>query len=177
MKSSTSSPAVPAPDSQRFRARQAIRVWPLPVAALAIVAVLAAFGAHWPNLAIFAELSPLTKVHVLAALAALLLGGILLTLRKGRAFHRFAGWGWAGIMATVAISSLFITSINPGHFTLIHAISGWILIALPLAVRAARRHDIKVHRRFMLRLFYGGLIVAGLFTFLPGRAMFKMFFG
>jgi uncharacterized membrane protein len=32
-------------------------------------------------------------------------------------------------------------------------------------------------RRTMSGLYFGGLIFAGLLTFLPGRFMFEMFFG
>ena len=45
------------------------------------------------------------------------------------------------------------------------------------AVYAARRHRVAAHRRAMTGMFVGGLIVAGAFTFLPGRLMWAIFFG
>ena len=42
---------------------------------------------------------------------------------------------------------------------------------LPLGVVHARRHRVKQHRATMIGLFVGALIVAGIFTLLPGRIM------
>ena len=42
---------------------------------------------------------------------------------------------------------------------------------LPLAVLAAHRHNVGNHRRRMIALFVGGLVIAGAFTFVPGRIM------
>ena len=48
---------------------------------------------------------------------------------------------------------------------------------LLLAVLAARRHDVRRHRRGIVGLFAGALVVAGIFTFLPGRIMHAVVFG
>ena len=48
---------------------------------------------------------------------------------------------------------------------------------LPLAVSHARRHAVERHRRAMLGLFIGALVIAGVFTFLPGRIMHAVVFG
>jgi uncharacterized membrane protein len=50
------------------------------------------------------------------------------------------------------------------------------LVTLPLAVMHARRHDIAQHRMAMLMLFTGALVIAGGFTFLPGRIMHAVVF-
>jgi uncharacterized membrane protein len=50
------------------------------------------------------------------------------------------------------------------------------LVTLPLAVLHARRHDIAQHRIAMLMLFTGALVIAGGFTFLPGRIMHAVVF-
>jgi uncharacterized membrane protein len=42
---------------------------------------------------------------------------------------------------------------------------------LPIAVLHARRHRIAQHRFAMISIFVGALVIAGLFTFLPGRIM------
>jgi uncharacterized membrane protein len=47
---------------------------------------------------------------------------------------------------------------------------------LPLVWRA-RRHAVERHRRTMIGIFTGGLVIAGLFTFLPGRIMHSVMFG
>lgn len=88
---------------------------------------------HLPNLGLLAEQPPVIQLHVAAALTALLIGTILLLGVKGNTLHRTLGWTWVIAMATVAVSSFFIRTINPGHFSLIHLLSGWTVIALPMA--------------------------------------------
>ena len=44
------------------------------------------------------------------------------------------------------------------------------------AVFMARRHNVRAHSRMMTGVFVGGLIVAGLFAFMPGRLLFSVFF-
>ena len=46
-----------------------------------------------------------------------------------------------------------------------------------MALVAARAHKAKIHSRLMMTLFLGGMLAAGLFTFLPGRLMWRLFFG
>jgi uncharacterized membrane protein len=50
-------------------------------------------------------------------------------------------------------------------------------MALPLAIFAVCRGNVRAHRRTMTGIFIGGLLVAGLFTFVPGRLMFQVFLG
>lgn len=135
------------------------------------------FQPHLPDLELLARQSFQIQLHIAAALTALLLGTIQLIGVKGTMAHRIIGWTWVVAMATTAVSSLFIHQINPGGFSLIHLLSGWTIIALPMAVYAARKHRVLAHRRGMTSLFVGGLIVAGLLTFLPGRLMWTLFFG
>tara|TARA_R110001606_G_scaffold57963_2_gene139305 strand:- start:244 stop:798 length:555 start_codon:yes stop_codon:yes gene_type:complete len=117
------------------------------------------------------------KAHVSGALASFAIGACLLAYRKGKRLHRVLGYTWVATMAVTAVSSFFLTGLNGDHFSFIHAISAWVVIILPMGVAAARRHDIKAHRRHMTNMFLGGMLVAGLFTFLPGRMMWSIFFG
>jgi uncharacterized membrane protein len=48
---------------------------------------------------------------------------------------------------------------------------------LPLAVLHARKHRVVNHRNAMISIFVGALIIAGAFTFLPGRVMHAIAFG
>jgi uncharacterized membrane protein len=128
------------------------------------------------------DLSPLLtastvlQLHIAAALASFSIGCILLAGGKGGARHRALGYAWIVTMTLTAASSLFLTEINPGRFSLIHGLSAWTLVMLPMGLAAARRHNIKAHRRYMTGLFLGGMVIAGLFTFLPGRMMWSLFF-
>lgn len=159
----------------------------LPVAGIGLVAALAPFAGglvraanrgrlHAPDWGLLAAQPLVIQLHLGAALAALVIGALLMLGRKGVTFHRRAGWLWVGAMAIVAGSSIFITGVSGDRWSFIHMFTGWTLIALPLAVIAARRHDVKQHRRFMMGLFYGGLIIAGALTFIPGRTLWNVFF-
>jgi uncharacterized membrane protein len=117
------------------------------------------------------------KIHLLCALAALALGAVLMSQRKGRTFHRIAGWVWVVLVSTVAGSSIFITQLNHGHWSLLHLFTGWTLLILPVAVIWAKRHNVARHRRAMMGLFYGGFAVNLLIAFIPGRALWMMMFG
>ena len=117
------------------------------------------------------------KVHMLAAITSVGVGAIILWARKGRTFHRTLGWIWAGLMAVTAGASLFIVGLNGDAWSLIHLLSGWTLVSLPIAVWAARKHNVTLHRRTMTGVFWGASIVAGAFTFLPGRLMWTLFMG
>jgi uncharacterized membrane protein len=114
----------------------------------------------------------LVQVHAAAALLALALGLVQLARPKGDALHRVLGLAWLALMAAVALSSFGITGVaGAGNLSWIHLLSGWTLLMLPLGLLAARRGRIGAHRRTMLSLFFGALIVTGAFTLLPGRIM------
>jgi uncharacterized membrane protein len=117
------------------------------------------------------------QIHALAAIAAFAVGLVQLTAPKGTIPHRLIGWSWILLMLTVAVSSLFIHTIRLwGPWSPIHLLSILVLVTLPLAVMHARRHDIAQHRMTMLMLFTGALVIAGGFTFLPGRIMHAVVF-
>lgn len=139
-----------------------------------------AWGVHAPRWPLLLTASGAIQIHVAAALIALVIGVVLLAGVKGDRLHRTLGWLWVLAMGTTAVSSFFIHQINPdgpAGLSLIHLLSGWTVVGLPMAVYAARRHRVAAHRRAMTGMFVGGLIVAGLLTFLPGRLMWAVFFG
>src|ERR1700682_1836342 len=122
--------------------------------------------------------APVIQIHAFAAIAAFAVGALQLSAPKGTIPHRLIGWLWAVLMLTVAISSLFIYEIRLwGAWSPIHLLSLLVLVTLPLAIWAARRHDVRRHRNAMAALFMGALVVAGAFTFLPGRIMHSAAFG
>jgi uncharacterized membrane protein len=122
--------------------------------------------------------SPTIQVHAFAALAAFALGAVQLAAPKGTIPHRLFGWLWAGLMLTAVLSSFLIHEIRLwGPWSPIHLLSIFTLIMLPLAVWRARRHDVRRHQRAMVGLFAGALVIAGIFTFMPGRIMHAVLFG
>lgn len=142
-----------------------------------VLAAAAHAHPHGPDLARFARLPLAIKLHILGAVSAIAVGAALMTLRKGRTFHRTAGWMWVGLVSLVAGSSLFITSLNHGRWSLLHLLTGWTLIILPVGVLAARRHKVAQHRRTMMGLFYGGFAINAFIAFIPGRTMWALFMG
>jgi uncharacterized membrane protein len=124
------------------------------------------------------EAAPAIQAHAYAAFAALALGIVQLSAPKGTLPHRTVGWTWAALMLVVCISSFFIHEIRMwGEWSPIHLLSVYTLIMVPVAVMAARRHVVERHRRGMLGLFFGALVIAGIFTFWPGRIMHAVVFG
>ncbi|HUO21317.1 MAG TPA: DUF2306 domain-containing protein [Caulobacteraceae bacterium] len=138
---------------------------------------LAPWRPHTPDLTLLSRSGVAIQLHLAAMLACLALGAILLAGPKGRRLHRALGWTFAVVMTTGVIASLFVRTLIPGSFSPIHILSVLTLVGLPLAVMAARRHNVAEHRKRMTSLFYFGLVGAGLFTLVPGRLLWRMFFG
>jgi uncharacterized membrane protein len=130
------------------------------------------------SLAPLLDAAPAIPLHAFAAMAAFTLGVVQLVAPKGTLPHRTIGWIWVALMAVVAVSSFWIHQIRlVGSWSPIHLLSIFTLVVLPLGVRRARHHDVTAHRRIMIFTFAGGLVVAGLFTFVPGRIMHAVVFG
>jgi uncharacterized membrane protein len=130
------------------------------------------------SLAPLLDAAPAIPLHAFAAMAAFALGVVQLAAPKGTLPHRTVGWVWVALMAVVAISSFWIHELKLlGPWSPIHLLSIFTLVVLPLAVWRARHHDVAGHRRIMIFTFIGALMVAGLFTFVPGRIMHAVVFG
>jgi uncharacterized membrane protein len=130
------------------------------------------------SLAPLLDAAPAIPLHAFAAMTAFVLGIVQLAAPKGTLPHRTIGWIWVLLMAAVALSSFWIHQIRlVGPWSPIHLLSIFTLAMLPLAVWRAHRHRVADHRRIMVSLFAGALVVAGLFTLLPGRIMHAVVFG
>lgn len=129
----------------------------------------------WSHL--WAERFPIPP-HALMAIVALPIGAAQLVLPKGSLLHRVVGYIWVILMAGTAISAMFIHEIRMwGLFSPIHLLIPVTLVSLILAIRAARLGNIKRHQTIMVLLFISALVVTGLFTLMPGRAMHAVLFG
>lgn len=176
----------PTSGPQRLRARLS-RV---PKTAWAIAGALAVYALFAHGILVQAgstprfrfDPTPLTsaslviQIHVVAAVLTFAIGLVLLSARKGFRLHRTLGWTWVITMAVTAGSSLFITAIFTTHYSPIHALSAWTLLGLPMGIAAIRRRDIARHRARMTGMFVGGMVIAGLFSLLPGRLLWHVFF-
>jgi uncharacterized membrane protein len=130
------------------------------------------------------NLAPLTnapfaiQLHAYAAIAAFALGVVQLARVKGTTQHRALGYTWVALMLIVAVTSFWIHDLRMwGPWSPIHLLSILALGMLPLGVYYARTHHIGGHRKTMLGLFAGALVIAGIFTLAPGRIMYRVIFG
>jgi uncharacterized membrane protein len=122
--------------------------------------------------------APAIQFHAIAAVAAFGLGLVQLAAPKGTLPHRMIGWIWVALMAVVSVSAFFIHQIRLwGPWSPIHLLAIFTLTALPLAVWFARSHAVRRHRNAMVSLFIGALVIAGAFTFLPGRIIHAVALG
>jgi uncharacterized membrane protein len=108
-------------------------------------------------------------LHLTTVIPALPLGAYLLVRRKGDSLHKALGRIWVVLMLVTVASSFGLHYLSRG-LSPIHALSVLVLVSLPIAVRNAMRGRIAAHRRTMT-IVYLSLVVAGGFTFLPGRLM------
>lgn len=115
---------------------------------------------------------PQVFFHMVCAMGALAVGGVVLSRRKGTADHKALGWAWVALMGSAAVTSAFIREYrlpNLWGFTPIHLFTLTVAVTLPRAILAIRQGNVASHRRMMRSLYIGGCIVAGLLTLLPGR--------
>jgi uncharacterized membrane protein len=130
------------------------------------------------SLAPLLDAAPQIPLHAFAAMAAFALGVVQLAAPKGTLPHRTLGWIWVVLMLIVAASSFWIHQIRVlGPWSPIHLLSIFTLVIVPIGVWRAHRHDVAGHRRTMVLTFCGALVIAGLFTLLPGRIMHAVIFG
>lgn len=109
--------------------------------------------------------------HLASVLAALPLGFSQLVLPKGVTRHRIVGWLWCGMMTFTALVSFAIHGVNPGGLSPIHLFSVLTLVLVPVIIYQARTGHVAGHQRAVFGLMIGGLVIAGLFTFLPQRIL------
>jgi len=129
------------------------------------------------SLAPLLDAAPAIPVHAFAAMTAFLLGVVQLAAPKDTLPHRTLGWIWVGLMVSVAFSSFWIHQIRLlGPWSPIHLLSIFTLVTLPLGVWMAHRHRVTDHRRIMILIFSGALVIAGLFTLIPRRIMHTVLF-
>jgi uncharacterized membrane protein len=109
-------------------------------------------------------------VHLAIIMSALPLSIMQFALPKGTSLHRTTGYIWCALLFAASLVSFGIHEINgglsPPHYV---AISSFIL--LPTIIFLARKHWHTAHRVVVLSYVLFFLVFAGLFTFIPQRAM------
>jgi len=122
------------------------------------------------------------RLHVFTVVPAFFLGTWQIFFsRKGMRMHRALGYVYLTLMTVTAITALFIHQIPAIDvvygFGPIHIFSLVTLFGVVGALRGAWSHNIKLHKRSMLGVYIGGLLIAGSFALLPGRLMHRVIFG
>ena len=119
-------------------------------------------------------------LHLAAAVSAFALGAwLLLASRKGGAAHRVLGALYLLLMVVAAVSAMWIHTINPNGplgLSPVHILIVTTLWGVVGGLRAARRHDVKRHRRAMINLYISAMLLAGALTLLPGRLLYRVLF-
>jgi uncharacterized membrane protein len=118
------------------------------------------------------------QIHLATVVPAFAIGTwLIFGSTKGSTTHRALGVTYLALMTVTAASTVFIRTINPGGFSPVHLFIPLTLYGVFAALWNVRRGNIKGHRSAMLGLYFGGLLIAGAFTLLPGRLMHGVFFG
>jgi uncharacterized membrane protein len=124
------------------------------------------------------QAAPLSvQVHVAAAMLALVVGVIIFTLPKGTGFHRLLGWTWVSAMIVVAATSVVMIADMRSGINALHIFTVVTVVSLWSGLTGIRRGDVKRHAGAMAGLYIGGLIIAGITAFIPGRTMWHVVFG
>lgn len=119
-------------------------------------------------------------IHLATVIPAVPLGAYVLWRPKGGGMHKLLGKIWGMLMIVTAITSFWIGEPGAGiggtGLSFIHIFSILVLVSVPLGIRSIRKGDIAGHQKAMQGM-YIGLIIAGLFSFIPGRILGFAVFG
>lgn len=125
----------------------------------------------------WAEIEASIWLHLATIALAVGLTPVMLLRRRGDRLHRRLGWVWVAAMLTTAIATFFIRRTNPGGFSVIHLLSAWTIVQVPIIVWSARTHNVVRHRGAVRGMVTGALLIAGFFTFPFDRLLGHWLFG
>jgi uncharacterized membrane protein len=123
----------------------------------------------------------LMYIHRGTVIPCFIIGAILLLIKKDTRFHRQFGRIYMILMLITAVVTLFMPSqVGPrilNHFGWVHSFSFLTIYTVLRAYLAIKNGDVKSHKRKMILLYFGAIVIAGGFTFFPGRYLYELFFG
>ena len=123
-------------------------------------------------------------VHAALALLAIPLGLYIFITKKGTKNHKMLGRTWVTVLIIVSLTAIFIQTINPGQYSLIHLLIPYTIGSLIYSIWNIRKfkktkiesYKIK-HMHSMIGVYIGALLIAGAFTLMPGRFFHEIIFG
>ncbi len=124
------------------------------------------------------------QLHFFTIVPAFFIGGWLLIFStKGAKLHRLFGKIYLVLMMVTATAAIFIKAVVGPTISIMGLRLGLIHLFIVLtyagafnAIRGVQLGDIRRHKNAMIGTYVGGLLIAGAFTFVPGRLMYDMFF-
>lgn len=126
------------------------------------------------------DYATLMCLHLATVVPCIVMGAALFMMKKGTRVHKIMGKFYMILMLFTGIITLFMPAqVGPqlfNHFGYIHSFSLLTLYSAPKAYIAIRRGNVKSHQNSMIRLYVGGILIAGSFTLVPGRFLHDVFF-
>ncbi|NNJ89503.1 MAG: DUF2306 domain-containing protein [Eudoraea sp.] len=123
----------------------------------------------------------LMYAHLITVIPCFFIGTALLLIKKGTNIHKIFGRVYMPLMLITAIITLFMPAqVGPQiflHYGYIHSFSFLTIYTVPTAYIAIKKGRVKAHKRKMILLYFGAIIIAGGFTLAPGRFLHNLFFG
>lgn len=123
----------------------------------------------------------LMHIHLATVSPCFIIGMLLLLIKKGTIVHTKLGKIYMILMLVTAIVTLFmpaqVGSRFLNHFGWIHGFSVLTLCTVPSAYIDIKKGNVQSHKWKMILLFFAALVIAGGFTFSPGRYLHQLFFG
>ncbi|MEQ9231705.1 MAG: DUF2306 domain-containing protein [Cyclobacteriaceae bacterium] len=119
-------------------------------------------------------------IHLSTIIPCVIIGTVLLLIKKGTPIHKKAGRVYMILMLFTAVITLFmpakVGATFLGHFGWIHLLSFLTIWTVPTAYTAIKKGNVKSHKRKMIILYFGAIIIAGVFTLMPGRYLNDLLF-
>ncbi len=123
-----------------------------------------------------AKVPPFILLHLATITIALALTPVMLLRPRGDRSHRRLGTIWVLAMFSTAALSFGIRTNQWGGFSVIHILSVWTVIQVPIIWWTARNHKIARHRSAVRGMVFGALLIAGFFTFPFDRMLGRWLF-
>src|SRR4051794_5937899 len=83
---------------------------------------------------------------------------------------------YLALMAITAVTTFFVRSIRHRSLSPVHLVIPLTLVGVIGALLSARHGNLRAHRNAMLGLYFGGILLAGAFAFIPGRLLHQVLF-